>query len=132
MCVPPRRSPGLWLVLPVLALALGLSACSAVETPLPPTQPAQLACTYHGLPQPNGQIQAGFSCEVTGATSAESGFTVVDSVSGAVCRGPVRQGAGSCEVEFITSTTAGEPGTMAGELLPSHRRLGPVSPALAP
>ena len=127
MRAPPHRSHGPWLALPLLALALG--ACGVSETSLPP---AQLACTYHGLPLVGGGIRASLSCQVTGATNTESGFTVIDSVSGAVCRGPVRQGTGSCEVEFITSTTAGAPGTVAGWLLPSHRRLGPVSPALAP
>jgi hypothetical protein len=76
-------------------------------------------------------FEGGISCQVSGASSAETGFTVTFSTNEAVCHGSLTRGSGSCEVSFSIS----EPfsvGTVAGELLPSHRPLGPVQPALAP
>jgi hypothetical protein len=120
---------GMVLVL-VAGGVLALGACgSAGGQSLPP---ATLRCLFHELPQPGtSTFTGGLSCQVTGAASDETSFALTYSENGAVCRGTLTRGSGACDVSFLI-TGPFSLGTVTGELLPSHRPLGTVTPSLAP
>jgi hypothetical protein len=95
--------------------------------------PATLRCLFYELPRPNTHdFTGGLSCQVTGATSAETSFTLTYRLNGAECRGTMTRRSGSCTVSFLLNGPLESLGTVAGELLPSHRPLGPVAPSPAP
>jgi FlaG/FlaF family flagellin (archaellin) len=102
---------------------------------------AVLSCTIHEEPLTADTVSVTLSCTVTGAAASETSFTVSHTSAGpkgqgqavnATCSGPLRGGVGTCSVTFIESATGAAPGSVAGELFPSHRPLGPVTPAFAP
>ena len=102
---------------------------------------ATLACTFHERPQEADTVTVGIACTVTGVGASDTSFSVQHTVTGpkgqgtavdATCSGPVREGVGACSVTFTEQSTEAEPGTLAGELLPSNTPLGPVKPGIIP
>jgi hypothetical protein len=81
------------------------------------------------------------SCTVTGAESDATAFTVYYTTLGpgdqgrttlAVCSGSVSNGRGTCTITFGTEALDATHVELVGELLPSHRSLGPQTPVPAP
>jgi hypothetical protein len=140
----PIMRPGLPLVL-IAGVVLVLGACSqgtagsashAEPTPTVghPVSSIALTCTFHELPQPNMNVFTGFlSCQVRGAASADTAFTLTYSLDNVVCRGKLVHGTGDCTASFIIQGgQLSSLGTVAGEVLPSRQPLGPVAPLPAP
>jgi hypothetical protein len=102
---------------------------------------AVLSCASHEEPITADSVTITLSCTVTGAESDETSFTVAYAAMGradqarttlAVCSGPVSNGRGTCTVTFGAQALDALSVEVMGELLPSHRSLGPETPTLAP
>jgi hypothetical protein len=105
---------------------------------------AALECRGTGLKIGAAEVSgARFVCQVSGAPSSDSSFSVqalgiADQTNTAVpiCTGPLAGGAGTCTGAFIDRAASGLPQvTVAGTLQPSGAALGPVvigPPAPAP
>jgi hypothetical protein len=92
--------------------------CGACELPWAPSL---------AVPPPTWHLVTS-SCQVTDAASDEVAFTLTYSVNGAVCRGSLVNGAGSCTAAFTLTSSSISLGTVSRVLLPDHDPLGPVAP----
>jgi hypothetical protein len=135
-----------WLVMVTLVVAgcLTLAACAPLGVSSAPATPAPaaLSCTRHDLPEGIDVIRIMLRCTVTGAARDETGFSLKFTLTpqgpkgqtfSTPCSGALQHGAGSCDATYTTivNFTFGS-SSVAGELLPTHRSLGPLTPALAP
>ncbi len=96
-----------------------------------------LQCEFHETPtnSPGGIGFGGgtLSCQVTGVSSSETAFTLTYSLNEATCRGSLVHGAGSCTASYLANSfPLTSLGSVAGELLPDHHPLGPVTPLSVP
>jgi hypothetical protein len=123
----------------------GSRAPSSTQPPFsnPTSAPstAALTCASHEEPITADSLTITLTCTVTGAESDETSFTVDYTVMGrgdqartslAVCSGPVSNGRGTCMVTFGAQALDALSVEVMGELLPSHRSLGPETPTRAP
>lgn len=104
-----------------------------------PTSAATLRCTMREEPVTTDTVSVTLSCAVANAASTDTSFTVSHFSTGlkgpghvedATCQGRLSRGVGACTVTFILSALNSAHGSVTGELFPSHRTLGPVTPAL--
>ncbi len=132
-----------WLVMVALVVAgcLALAACAPLGASSTPATPA-LSCTRHDLPEGIDVIRIMLRCTVTGAARGETGFSLKFTLTqqgsqgqtfSTPCSGALQHGAGSCDATYTTivNFTFGS-SSVAGELLPTNRPLGPLTPARAP
>ena len=124
----PERRPAHWLA---YWDELGTTA-----TPGGTVAAAKLACTIRQEPVTADTVSATLSCKVTGSASDQTSFeaTYTTATPGAQggtevsCDGALHNGSGNCDVTFDQSARASRLGTVTAELLPSQRRIGPVTP----
>jgi hypothetical protein len=114
---------------------------AVTATPSPSTSTATLACSVHTAEgSEDDETQQTLTCTVKQAPSTDSHFTLhygVRDPAGNLhpfpqtCDGALRKGTGSCsqtyEFVFAFSPT---PAPITGESLPSHKTLGPATPAI--
>lgn len=121
----------------VLALSSTLAACGLTTgATLGGGPPASLTCTQamvgHGIDVVNAKL----TCQVSGAASDDTSFQVHYSVKSgtgtprsfdATCDGTLQNGAGSCTQTYalVVPFDAGS-ASVEGQLLPSHKALGPL------
>jgi hypothetical protein len=136
---PNPRSYALALLMADTLLALGACGVSATGTGASTSSSrpaAHLRCMFHEQPrasEPSGYVFNGAMwCQVSGAASDETAFALTYSLNGMECRGSLVRGAGTCGVDFLIKNPLSSLGKVAGELLPSHRPLGPVAPLPTP
>ena len=113
------------------------SATASVSTP---SQNGSLTCTLSKGIAGIDVISARLSCTVSGAAADETSFTLTYTATGPngqgrpmgpLCTGSLQQGAGTCSQSYsIVAPYGGEAGSVAGEAMPDHRPLGPVTPTL--
>ena len=97
--------------------------------------PIVLGCAFSELPafsQTGETFTGSLACQVNGTASDETAFTLTYSENNAVCRGSLADGFGTCTVSFPINDSLTSLGTVSGEVLPSHRPLGPVAPVPEP
>src|SRR6185437_13799069 len=103
------------------------------------TSAATLRCTMREEPVTTDTVSVTLSRAVANAVGNDTSFTATYTsiglkgqghVADASCHGPLYQGSGACTVTFILSARNSALGSVTGELLPSHRSIGPVTPVL--
>jgi len=123
----------------------GVSASPTIIQTVTHSTPASsgpLACTLLERPQGVDVIVATLSCRVSGVAASQTSFTLSYTAAGPgsqqrqmgpPCSGSLHAGAGSCAQTYsLIAPIGSKPGSVAGELLPSHTPLGPVTPSPAP
>jgi hypothetical protein len=117
------------------AVTAVFTAPSARNTP---TSAATLRCTMREEPVTTDTVSVILACTVANASGSDTSFTASyysKSLKGqghsadAMCQGSLRNGGGTCTATFILAALNAAPGSVTGELLPSHLALGPVTPA---
>jgi hypothetical protein len=119
---------------PTLIPTAAVTATAAVSA-----APLTLACTVRQSEgSSDDETKQTLTCKVTHARAADTRFTLHYSIRDPIgnlhpftqtCDGSLRNGGGTCTqtYEFIVPF-APVPGPVTGETLPSHHKLGPVTP----
>jgi hypothetical protein len=137
------------LALVGVSAVLVLSACGhSVASPAqsatssathsPTTSPATtpLTCTLSEHGSGVDIISATLSCSVSGAVASETSFALTYTAIGehptsSQCSGALQHGSGTCSQTYnFVAPYGSKPGTVAGETLPDHHQLGPVTPQM--
>jgi hypothetical protein len=117
-------------------------ATPSPATPSPTTPPGTtpLTCTLSEHPSGIDVISATLSCSVSGAVASETSFALTYTATGpngqehptsSHCSGALQHGSGTCAQTYSFVVPYGsKPGTVAGETLPDHHQLGPVTPQM--
>jgi len=118
--------------------ATATAASTAPSARSTPTSAATLRCTMREEPVTTDTVSVTLACSVANASGSDTSFTASyysRSLKGqghsadATCQGSLRNGGGTCTATFILAALNSAPGSVTGELLPSHLALGPVTPA---
>ena len=116
------------------------TASTTPSTRSTPTSAASLRCTMREEPVTTDTVSVTLACAVANASGSDTAFDASyfsmglkgqGHVADATCHGSLHNGAGACTVTFILSARNSAPGSVTGELLPSHLALGPVTPVLS-
>jgi hypothetical protein len=120
----------------LLAATLGGCAPSSGATP-------QVRCAVRIAPAGVDVIQTALQCTVTGAPQNDTRFTLhyallddtgkAQAAFDATCEGALTHGTGTCQQTYsVVAPKSPTDSSVAGESLPSHTSLGPVTPTEAP
>jgi hypothetical protein len=112
----------------------------ATQSPTIPPATTPLTCTLSEHGSGVDLISATLSCSVSGAVASETSFALTYTATGpngqehptsSHCSGALQQGSGTCSQTYnFVAPYGGKPGTVAGETLPDHHQLGPVTPQM--
>ena len=137
----------------VASAVLVLSACghsvvspaqsaspSATHSPTTPPATTPLTCTLSEHGSGIDVISATLSCSVSGAVASETSFALTYTATGpngqahptsSHCSGALQHGSGTCSQTYnFVAPYGSKPGSVAGETLPDHHQLGPVTPQM--
>jgi hypothetical protein len=113
---------------------------SAAQSPTTPPTTTPLTCTLSEHGSGVDIISATLSCSVSGAVASETSFALTYTAPGpngqahptsSQCSGALQHGSGTCSQTYsFVAPSGGRPGTVAGETLPDHHQLGPVTPQM--
>ena len=113
---------------------------SAAHSPTTPPGTTPVTCTLSEHGSGIDVISATLSCSVSGAVASETSFTLTYTATGpngqarptsSQCSGALQHGSGACSQTYnFIAPYGGKPGTVAGETLPDHHQLGPVTPQM--
>ncbi len=120
----------------MVSLLSGCGSSSASSSP-------HLSCTVQIAPGGVDVTQALLRCTVSNAPASDTSFTLhyalVDDAGkarppfDATCDGALALGSGTCQQTYsVVAPRSPTDSTVSGESLPSHTRLGPVTPAETP
>lgn len=113
---------------------------SATQSPTTPFATTLLTCTLSEHGSGIDVISATLSCSVSGAAASEMSFALTYTATGpngqahptsSHCSGALQHGSGTCSQTYnFVAPYGSKPGTVAGETLPDHHQLGPVTPQM--